>query len=246
MEQCCERNKRIGWLLAGIGIAGAITLYAFKIRKYQARWGATDEELKLPLPGDDIVKDPTSTTTNAVTIHAAPKDIWPWLVQIGKGRGGLYSYDWLDILFGYLDRPSVKKVLPEFQNPMPGDVIPIGKDETTDDDFYVHSVEKERAFVIGSNHPSFRDRFSWAMILVPLGPRETRLIVRCHARMDRSLKGTVSQLALEPAAFIMIRRQMLNFKRLAEASLAKRVHPQTKRSSFERTRSSKSSLVSPL
>jgi hypothetical protein len=52
----------------------------------------------------------------AITINAPPEDIWPWLVQIGYQRGGLYSYDWLDRLFGFLDRPSAVRILPSFSS----------------------------------------------------------------------------------------------------------------------------------
>jgi hypothetical protein len=63
----------------------------------------------------------------AVTVDARPEHIWPWLVQIGYQRGGLYSYDWLDRLFGFLDRPSAIRILPEFQNLAVGDRIPMGQ-----------------------------------------------------------------------------------------------------------------------
>src|SRR5215813_2834556 len=69
----------------------------------------------------------TYSSTLAVTIDAAPEHIWPWLVQMGYRRGGLYSYDWLDRLFGYLDRPSAIRILPEFQRLAAGDEIPIGR-----------------------------------------------------------------------------------------------------------------------
>src|SRR6185295_4933586 len=60
--------------------------------------------------------DPTYSGTMAVIVDARPEHIWPWLVQMGYQRGGLYSHDWLDRLFGYLDRPSATRILPEFQH----------------------------------------------------------------------------------------------------------------------------------
>jgi hypothetical protein len=71
----------------------------------------------------------TQTATHAVTVDAPPEDIWPWLVQIGNHRGGLYSYDWLDRLFGFLDRPSATRILPEFQQLAVGDTILLGREE---------------------------------------------------------------------------------------------------------------------
>ena len=78
------------------------------------------------MPGDALIANPTEMSMQAVTVNAPPEDIWPWLVQIGYQRGGLYSYDWLDRLFGFLDRPSTTRILPEFQQLAVGDKIPWG------------------------------------------------------------------------------------------------------------------------
>jgi hypothetical protein len=76
-----------------------------------------------------------------VTIRARADDIWPWLAQMGYRRGGLYSYDWLDRLFGYLDRPSAEEILPEYQSIRVGDTIPLGRGP----DWPVVEVVPERA-----------------------------------------------------------------------------------------------------
>ena len=98
-----------------------------RLRAWQLRWGASDEELARTIPGDGWVVHPLYQTTKAITVRAAPDDIWPWLEQMGNGRGGLYSFDWLDRLFGILDAPSVTRILPEYQHLQAGDLIPIGK-----------------------------------------------------------------------------------------------------------------------
>ena len=67
------------------------------------------------MAGDRLLVDPTYSGTMAVIVNAPPEHIWPWLVQMGYQRGGLYSYDWLDRLFGYLDRPSATRILPSFR-----------------------------------------------------------------------------------------------------------------------------------
>ena len=77
--------------------------------------------------GDKYVTLPSYEATLGVTISTAPAAIWPWLLQMGYRRGGLYSYDWLDRLFGYLDAPSAERVLPEWQRLAVGDEIPIGR-----------------------------------------------------------------------------------------------------------------------
>ena len=75
----------------------------FWIRRWFGRWGTTGGDLTRVMPGDAVIANPTHSATHAVTVAAPPEDIWPWLVQMGYRRGGLYSYDWLDRLFGYLD-----------------------------------------------------------------------------------------------------------------------------------------------
>ena len=102
-------------------------LYWFPIRRWMSRWGATPSDLSRVMAGDSLLVEPTYSGTMAVIVNAPPEDIWPWLVQIGYQRGGLYSYDWLDRLFGYLDRPSATRILPEFQHLAVGDEIPLGR-----------------------------------------------------------------------------------------------------------------------
>jgi hypothetical protein len=81
------------------------------------QWGATDREHQATWPGDHLVAQPSFVWTNAVTIQAPAAHIWPWLVQLGQGRGGLYGYDWLENLIS-CDVHSADRILPEFQHPM--------------------------------------------------------------------------------------------------------------------------------
>src|SRR5690349_12592162 len=84
-------------------------LYWFPMRRWMNRWGTTPSELSRVMAGDSLIPEPTYSGTMAVTVNARPEHIWPWLVQIGYRRGGLYSYDWLDRLFGFLDAPSATR-----------------------------------------------------------------------------------------------------------------------------------------
>src|SRR5512132_738307 len=92
---------------SGLALAGASGLAAYALlRPRLLRWGATDAEASAALPGDEYVTNAEYVTTRGITIEARPAEVWPWLAQMGYRRGGLYSYDWLDRLFGYLDAPS--------------------------------------------------------------------------------------------------------------------------------------------
>ncbi|MGQ0600657.1 MAG: hypothetical protein ACT4QE_03060, partial [Anaerolineales bacterium] len=108
------------WLFAGAAGAAA---YAFIVRPWHLRWGATEDEVKHSLPGDDFIADPKIATTHAITIHAPVERVWPWLVQIGRGRGGFYSYTRIENLMG-LDIHNEDRLVPAFQELKVGDVIP--------------------------------------------------------------------------------------------------------------------------
>src|ERR1700739_916210 len=101
-------------------------VYWFTLRRWFGRWGTTHNELTRLMSGDAIILHPTHSATQAVTVDAPPGDIWPWLVQMGYKRGGLYSYDWLDRLFGFLDRPSANRILREFVDLAVGGGILVG------------------------------------------------------------------------------------------------------------------------
>src|SRR5581483_960991 len=114
-------------LLTLLVMLALVVLYWFPIRQWMNQWGASPSDLDRAMAGDGLLPDWTYSGTTAVTVNVPPEHIWPWLVQIGYQRGGLYSYDWLDRLFGYLDRPSATRILPEFQHLVVGDRIPLGR-----------------------------------------------------------------------------------------------------------------------
>jgi len=186
-------------------------LYWFPIRRWFSRWGTTREDLARVMAGDALIADPTHSATHALTVNAPPEDVWPWLVQIGFRRGGLYSYDWLDRLFGYLDRPSADRVLPEFQHLAVGDVIPIGRGEG----FPVAAIEPNRALVLSGLVNGFH--WVWQFGLYPLEGSRTRLVSRGTQRFAITPGTWLFMRVLEPAAFLMTRRMLLGLKARAEA-----------------------------
>jgi len=188
-----------------------LVMYWIPLRLWYRRWGVTDAEHTQPMLGDRVVPKPNYEAMLAVTIDATPGCIWPWLVQMGKGRGGLYSYDWLDRLFGYLDRPSANQILPQFQNLAVGDVVPIGGPGG----FPVVAIQPYETLVLGGQADGFE--WGWELSLVPISRQRTRLISRSRARVPRSVGSTLFMLALEPAAFIMTRKMLLGIQRRAEA-----------------------------
>jgi hypothetical protein len=160
--------------------------------------------------GDRLVTLPSYETTLGVTINATPAAIWPWLVQMGYRRGGLYSYDWLDRLFGYLDAPSAERILPEWQQLNVGDEIPIGRGEG----FPVKAIAPLRSLVLGGYREDVE--WSWELALVPDGRGRTRLISRNRVWIPPGIRSWLMMLCIEPAAFVMTRKMLLGIKRRAE------------------------------
>src|SRR6478735_5931773 len=102
---------------------GTVTVAAAAVlRARQRRWGATDDEVNRTLPGDDLISHADLTATRAITIHATAAQVWPWIAQLGQGRGGFYSYDFLENLVG-CDIHSADHVEPDWQSIAVGDEI---------------------------------------------------------------------------------------------------------------------------
>jgi hypothetical protein len=192
--------------------------YWFPVRRWSSRWGTTPEEFARVMPGDALIPNPTEMSMQAVTVSAPPEDIWPWLVQIGYQRGGLYSYDWLDRLFGFLDRPSATRILPEFQQLAVGDKIPWGRAGT---ELTVGVLEPRRALALSYQVRGYV--WVWQFGLYPIDEQSTRFVTRGTERVPNKLVWWLGMRIMEPAAFIMTRRFMLGVRERAEALRASAV-----------------------
>jgi hypothetical protein len=138
----CRSCARLSGAAAAFGAAAAA--YVLVLRPWHLRWGASAGEARQHLPGDEIVPCPRMETTRAITIEAPAERVWAWLVQIGTGRAGWYSYDVLENLLGLRVR-SADRILPEFQQLAVGDVIPAAPPPYLG--FRVQRVEPPRALV---------------------------------------------------------------------------------------------------
>jgi len=187
-------------------------LYWFPIRRWMSRWGAAPSDLTRVMAGDALLVDPVYSGMLAVTVDAAPEHIWPWLVQIGYRRGGLYSYDWLDRLFGFLDRPSATRILPEFQHLAVSDRIPVGRGPS----WPVAAIEPNRALVLDMRNLGGFD-WVWQFGLYTIDQNRTQLVTRSCVRTN-TLWARLGTYAIEPAGFLMTRRMLLGLKHRAEAA----------------------------
>lgn len=215
--------------MSGAAAIAVMLLTAPVVRQRFNRWGASDAECRSAMPGDDLVPEPRLSSTRAITIDAPPAAVWPWLLQLGQGRGGLYSYDGLENLLG-LDIHSAGEILPAHQHLAPGDTVRLGKPGSPA--FSVVQVDPGRSLVLISADPAtgepvgtpVRDGTgaTWQWQLRPVRDgRATRLISRqrtTHPDGQRLLWRLV-----EPIGFVMERRMLLGIKdRCERAATAQR------------------------
>jgi hypothetical protein len=199
---------------AGAAIIGSAAAYLLAIRSWQLRWGATDEEVDATLPGDDLIPNPDLVATRAITVHAAADQVWPWIAQLGQGRGGFYSYDALENLVG-CDIHSADRIVPQWQDLTVGDQVKLAPEVGLG----VAVVEPGRALVLrggvpmGAVPPPYD--FTWAFVLQEQPDGTTRLLVRERYGYTRRW----APLLVEPVAvvaFVMSQRMLRGIRDRAE------------------------------
>jgi len=182
---------------------------AIAYRRWHLAWGATEAEVHGPMPGDELLPSAAFVATRAVTVDAEPADVWPWLVQVGFGRAGFYSYDWAD----NLGRPSARSLLPEFQHPEVGDLAaPMASPPDERNAFRVAAVNAPTTLVWA------KPDSTWAWELTPLDGRRTRVVTRLKARYERGALLPVTVLLMEVGDFPMMRRMLRGIKERAQST----------------------------
>jgi len=205
---------RRGWGAFLSAIAGAAVAYALFGRSRQLRWGAAEGDPIEALPGDDLIPDSDLTATRAISVRAATDEVWPWVAQLGQGRGGLYSYDVLENLVG-CDMHSADGIVPEWQYVVVGDEVRLHPDVALE----VAAVEPGRSLVLcggvpmGNVPPPYD--FTWAFVLREQPDGTTRLLVR--ERYGYTARW--APLLVEPVAaisFVMSQKMLRGIRDRAE------------------------------
>jgi uncharacterized protein YndB with AHSA1/START domain len=180
---------------------------------------ATRSERARDLPGDELIPNPVGSFTHATTVRRPPKDVWPWLVQMGAGsRAGWYSYDFIDN--GW--RPSATRIVPELQTVAVGTLYPAGPGVT--EGFHVLSVDAPHYLVLGWRPPDgVQPMVTWAFVLEEQSDGSTRLIVRARGNRDYPFYGLPPWIGMpfvRVGHFIMERRQLLGIASRVESHRA--------------------------
>ena len=199
-------------LATAVSILGSLTA-AHLLLPWYAAWGTSDEECRMGLPGDEIVSAPQTSYTLAVTIHAAPAEIWRWLVQMGQGRGGFYTHEWIENLVGARIE-NAGGIVSTLQHLEVGDRIRL-----TPDPYFgqpgqfmtVEQLEPSHALVFRQTLPNGA-LASWAIVLHPERDGTTRVLTR-----RRGGQPTLFDQVMRPGYVFMDRGVLRGLRVRAEA-----------------------------
>lgn len=221
--------------------AGGVIAFRTFVAPWWRSWGVEPAEVAKPLPGDEIVDGGVTAETRGITIEAPPSAVWPWLVQMGFGRAGWYSYDAVD-----MRGASAARILPEHQALVPGDNVPthpgggfVVKDIEPERHLVLYldsemvRAQAEEAAAINAESPAnlrmtgaFMEQgqpteftASWAFVLEPVGSSRTRLVERFRVRFGTAddkpwTKATLPLMGF--GVFLMMRKQLLGIRDRAE------------------------------
>ncbi len=184
------------------------------IRGRLLRWGASALEASAPLAGDEVLAGADLVATRAISIDARASDVWPWIAQLGQGRGGLYSYDALENLVG-CEIHSSRQVVAEWQDVAAGDEVRLHPDIA----LTVASVDPGRALVLsgavaGGSAPPPYD-FTWAFVVQDAPDGTARLLVReRYAYLRRSAAPLIEVVSV--VSWFMSQRMLRGIKERAE------------------------------
>jgi hypothetical protein len=198
--------KRLAGLLAAAVIVPA--LYGRYLRRPVLSWGATPDEAERRLPGDELVEHADIVSTRAVSIDAPARDVWPWLVQMGPGRAGAYTYDWIENLLG-LNMHSADRIVPEWQHLEKGEILRAKPDRPG---MRVELLEPEHVLSLRSEAGDWLWTFA-------LEERDggTRLLSRNRIATGGGSAGRrLGMLVMEPASLVMERKMLLGIKQRVE------------------------------
>lgn len=212
-------------MVNGFARAAAVTAALYAARRFYRNWGATKEECQLALPGDELISEPVAQTTEAVWIDAPPAAVWPWLVQIGQDRGGVYSYQALENLIGLRYR-NADRIHAEWQRLAPGDVVRLvpkgwmGLREGVV--LPVAQVVPEKDIVLHGRPPDTPWDAVWSFHIVPHWQDRCRLLARTRTRL-RYPGEVLSLEAAGPVIALLTRGMLLGIRRRVVTQQAARI-----------------------
>ena len=214
--------------IGGAGLMGFHILLLPFLRDYRTRWGTTEEEATADLPGDELVLNPKLRMTWGITINAPIEDVWPWVVQIGQGRGGFYTYQFLENIAG-CEIYNADRILPEHQHipldagvslasGMPPMSVALHEEGHY---FFLHTcMDMTTMEVFDPKQDSYPEKvmnLGWGFYLQEIGENQTRFLSRWLTDYAPALINKIAiNIFLEPIGFVMGRKMLIGTKQRAE------------------------------
>ncbi len=206
-----KRHKFLGVVAA---LAVLLVLFIVGIAlltPWMDRWGATDAEIAGRYPGDELLTQPASFVNRAITIHASPEQIYPWIVQLDANKGGWYSYTWLETNLLNCPMVNADHIHPEWQDLKVGDEVHMCPHDPAPPPYIVAQIHPDQAIVLGhQENGKWVDLYQF--ILVPESSGSTRLILRTRTNAVGGFWTVI-----HPGVFVMERGLLLGIKQRAEA-----------------------------
>ncbi|MFC2158351.1 hypothetical protein ACFLT9_10990 [Acidobacteriota bacterium] len=196
------------WIIA---LAVLFFIYSVGLREWQMTWGSTRDEVGRYMAGDELLNDPEFDTNRVVEINAPPEKVWPWIVQMGFKRGGLYSFDHLD----NGGMPSAERIIPEYQNLKVGDLIlPL---------LQVAQIEPQKSMLwVFLKGAGGWENATWSWGLYKTKNGKTRLVSRLRQKFtSNSIKEIIMWRFQEVTEIFMMRTCLLGIKRRVEENYQK-------------------------
>jgi len=198
-------------VLVGLMVASIVTVRL--LTPWMDRYGATDAELAAVFPGDELVPNPASFVNRAITIHASPEDIYPWLMQLDAEKGGWYSYDWLETNLLRCPMINADHIHPEWQNRQVDDLVRMCPGDFGPPPYVVAQLHPNRAMVLGhQENGEWVDLYQF--VITPQDDGSSRLILRTRTMMTGGLWDVI-----HPGVFIMERGMLNGIKARVEAAV---------------------------
>ena len=199
---------------AGVSAVGVVAAYILVARPRQLRWGASAQECEASLPGDDLITSPDLVATRAITVRTSAGRVWPWIAQMGQGRGGFYSYDFVENLAG-CDIHSADRIVAEWQDIKLGGEIKLAPAVGLE----VTALEPGRSLVLrggvpmGNTPPPYD--FTWAWVLRDEPGGTARLLVRERYAYTRPWARFLVE-PVEAVSFVMTHKMLRGIRDRAE------------------------------
>jgi hypothetical protein len=208
--------RKAGFLL--VDLLGIYLMLLLLLHPWYTNWGATAAEQEQALPGDEFIPDARTQVTRAVAIDAPPEVIWPWLMQMGVDRAGLYTYTWFENGVLRLDVTNADKIVPRWQDLKIGDIVAYTPEDypTGRTGPLVIAMEPKHALIMCGGDSAENCPRTWQIVLEEQADGSTRLLARWRSSVESARVGVFGEMPLEIGYFVMERKMHLGIKERAE------------------------------